>query len=53
MGIEPSAEMVRALYQSDSGRRELSREVVSSGKSCYASSEDDYMWFFPPAEQNR
>jgi len=50
VGIEPSTDAARALYQSDFGRGELSCEMVGGGESRYASSEDGYMRFFPSAE---
>ena len=48
LGIEPSTDTVRTLYECDLGRGELSREVVSSGESCYPSSENGYMRLFRP-----
>ena len=50
VGTEPSAKAVRTLYQSDFGRRMLSREVVSGRESRYPSSEDGYVRFLSPAE---
>ena len=51
MGVKPSTDAVRALYQSDLGRGELSREVESSRESRYPPSEDGYMRFFLTAKQ--
>jgi hypothetical protein len=52
VGTEPSAEVVRTLYQSDFGRGMLSREVVSGRESSYPSPEHDYMRFLSPTESS-
>lgn len=50
LGIEPSTETARTLYERDLGRWGPSREVVSGGESCYPSSQNDYMRFFRSAQ---